>query len=86
MLLACSGQTLYMEPEPCVALNNTEARLEAAQEEEENAILLRLSRQVGLLPHVYPYPNSTASWALRPGGSNRNLCLHHLWASLRLGG
>lgn len=34
-----------MEPEPVVQLNNAEARLGAAQEEEEAAILLRLSRQ-----------------------------------------
>ncbi len=41
----CRGSTLYMEPEPVVQLNNAEARLGAAQEEEEAAILLRLSRQ-----------------------------------------
>lgn len=34
-----------MEPEPAVALNNAEARLGTAQEEEEAAILLGLSRQ-----------------------------------------
>lgn len=37
-----------MEPEPVVALNNAEARLGAAQEEEEAAILLGLSRQACL--------------------------------------
>lgn len=37
-----------MEPEPVVGLNNTEARLGAAQEEQESAILLRLSRQVSM--------------------------------------
>ena len=42
----CRGSTLYIEPEPVVALNNAEARLAAAKEEEEAAILLALSRQV----------------------------------------
>lgn len=42
----CSGSTLYIEPEPVVALNNAEARLAAAKEEEEAAILLALSCQV----------------------------------------
>ncbi len=41
-----SGATLYVEPEAVVALNNAEARLAATQGEEEDALLLSLSRQV----------------------------------------
>ena len=46
MVFRCRGSTLYIEPEPVVALNNAEARLAAAKEEEEAAILLALSHQV----------------------------------------
>jgi len=37
--------TIYMEPLPMVELNNTEAMLASAEEEEEMVILTALSRQ-----------------------------------------
>ena len=42
--------TIYMEPAPMVELNNTEAMLSSAEEEEEMSILAALSRQAQL-PH-----------------------------------
>ena len=41
-----SGNTVYMEPQPVVALNNAEALLAGQEQEEELAILADLSRQV----------------------------------------
>ena len=41
-----SGNTVYMEPKPVVALNNAEALLGGQEREEELAILADLSRQV----------------------------------------
>ena len=41
-----SGNTVYMEPQPVVALNNAEALLAGEEQEEELAILADLSRQV----------------------------------------
>ena len=41
-----SGNTVYMEPKPVVALNNAEALLAGQEQEEELAILAELSRQV----------------------------------------
>ena len=41
-----TGATLYMEPEPAVAMNNAEARLAGQEAREEAAILNRLSSLV----------------------------------------
>ena len=41
-----SGNTVYMEPQPVVALNNAEALLAGQEQEEELAILAELSLQV----------------------------------------
>lgn len=43
--------TIYMEPLPMVELNNTEAMLASAEEEEEMVILTALSRQARPHPH-----------------------------------
>ena len=44
-----SGATLYMEPAPLIPLNNLEASLRTAQQDEENAILATLSQLVRCL-------------------------------------
>ena len=41
-----AGSTMYMDPEPTVALNNTEAMLSGREEEEEARILAALSSAV----------------------------------------
>ena len=43
---SASGSTVYMEPEPVVALNNCEAMLRAQEHEEEDSILAELSSMV----------------------------------------
>ena len=43
---SATGSTVYMEPEPIVALNNAEAMLRAQEREEEESILAGLSRMV----------------------------------------
>eukprot|EP00887_Chlorella_sp_A99_P006230 scaffold3.g6230.t1 len=43
---SASGSTLYMEPAPCVALNNTETALAAAELAEEERVLAALSQLV----------------------------------------
>lgn len=44
---ACaSGATHYVEPKPVIGLNNLEARLEAAEAEEEENVLGQLSQTV----------------------------------------
>lgn len=42
-----SGATVYVEPAPLIPLNNAEAALAAAVEDEEQKILQRLSGLVG---------------------------------------
>lgn len=46
LAVSASGSTIYMEPEPVVALNNAEAMLRAQEQEEEESILAELSRMV----------------------------------------
>ena len=41
-----AGSTIYMDPEPTVALNNAEAMLSGQEEEEEARILAALSALV----------------------------------------
>ena len=41
-----TGGTLYMEPEPAVGLNNSEARLAGQEVQEEYAVLSHLSKLV----------------------------------------
>ncbi|KAK9823927.1 hypothetical protein WJX72_006408 [[Myrmecia] bisecta] len=41
-----SGSTVYMEPQPLVALNNSEALLAGQEAEEEQAVMVHLSRLV----------------------------------------
>ena len=48
--------TIYMEPAPMVELNNTEAMLSSAEEEEEMTILAALSRQVQPPPFALLFP------------------------------
>ena len=43
---SASGSTVYMEPQPVVALNNAEAMLRDQEREEEELILARLSQMV----------------------------------------
>lgn len=45
---SASGSTFYMEPAPALELNNREAMLAAAEEQQEQLILVHLSRQVRL--------------------------------------
>ena len=46
LAVSASGSTIYMEPEPVVALNNAEAMLRAQEQEEEESILAELSGMV----------------------------------------
>ena len=46
LAVSASGSTVYMEPEPVVALNNAEAMLRAQEQEEEESILAELSLMV----------------------------------------
>lgn len=43
---SASGSTVYMEPEPVVALNNAESMLGSQEQEEEQAILAQLTQAV----------------------------------------
>ena len=46
LLMLGAGSTIYMDPEPTVALNNAEAMLSGQEEEEEARILAALSALV----------------------------------------
>ena len=46
LAVSASGSTVYMEPEPVVALNNAQALLRAQEQEEEESILAELSQMV----------------------------------------
>lgn len=58
-----AGSTLYMEPEPVVALNNREMALAGEEAEEEAAVLTALSRLVGGMPKPYWRTCTARRWA-----------------------
>ena len=58
VLLLPAGSTMYMDPEPTVALNNREAMLSGQEEEEEARILAALSSAVAA--------RSARIWQVRP--------------------
>ncbi len=60
-LLLSVGSTLYMEPEPVVALNNRETALAGQEQEEEERVLAALSQLVRI-HHVSGFWQFVPPW------------------------